>query len=114
MAVFAWDVENHNDYDLDVAIMLTMVNGSGHKDDKRGGHWNEPFHLEKDGQAVSGVLLHHCTPVNPYTLCIAARHMVGWGAVHDKGEWGVGESCGTTRWECHSKWLITLAPGGVT
>ncbi|XP_030193693.1 non-lysosomal glucosylceramidase isoform X1 [Gadus morhua] len=75
VAVFAWDVENHNDYDLDVAIMLTMVNGSGHKDDKRGGHWNEPFHLEKDGQAVSGVLLHHCTPVNPYTLCIAARHM---------------------------------------
>ncbi|CAL8325715.1 unnamed protein product [Lota lota] len=73
VAVFAWDVENHNDHDLDVAIMLTMVNGSGHKDDKRGGHWNEPFRLEKDGEAVSGVLLHHCTPVNPYTLCLAAR-----------------------------------------
>ncbi|KAG5845557.1 hypothetical protein ANANG_G00140560 [Anguilla anguilla] len=53
--------------------MFTMTNGSGHKDDKGGGHWNEPFHLEKEGEAVSGVLLHHCTPVNPYTLCIAAR-----------------------------------------
>ncbi|XP_044197254.1 non-lysosomal glucosylceramidase [Thunnus albacares] len=73
VAVFVWDIENKNDYALDVSIMFTMVNGSGHKDDKSGGHWNEPFHLEKEGEAVSGVLLHHCTTVNPYTLCIAAR-----------------------------------------
>lgn len=73
VAVFVWDIENRNDHALDVSIMLTMVNGSGHKDDKSGGHWNEPFHLEKEGEAVSGVLLHHCTPVNPYTLCMAAR-----------------------------------------
>ncbi|XP_030017788.1 non-lysosomal glucosylceramidase-like [Sphaeramia orbicularis] len=73
VAVFLWDIENKNDYDLEVSIMFTMVNGSGHKDDKSGGHWNEPFHLEKDGDAVSGVLLHHCPAVNPYTLCIAAR-----------------------------------------
>lgn len=76
VAVFVWDIENKNDYDLDVSIMFTMVNGSGHKDDKSGGHWNEPFHLEKEGEAVSGVLLHHCTTVNPYTLCIAARKQV--------------------------------------
>ncbi|XP_016103390.1 non-lysosomal glucosylceramidase-like [Sinocyclocheilus grahami] len=73
VAVFVWDIENKNDYALDVSIMFTMVNGSGHKDDKSGGHWNEPFHLEKDGESVSGVLLHHQMPVNPYTLCIAAR-----------------------------------------
>uniref|UniRef100_A0A671TX11 Non-lysosomal glucosylceramidase n=1 Tax=Sparus aurata TaxID=8175 RepID=A0A671TX11_SPAAU len=73
VAVFVWDIENKNDYALDVSIMFTMVNGSGHKDDKCGGHWNEPFHLEKEGEAVSGVLLHHCPTVNPYTLCIAAR-----------------------------------------
>uniref|UniRef100_A0A665US71 Non-lysosomal glucosylceramidase n=1 Tax=Echeneis naucrates TaxID=173247 RepID=A0A665US71_ECHNA len=73
VAVFVWDIENKNDYDLDVSIMFTMVNGSGQKDDKSGGHWNEPFHLEKEGEAVSGVLLHHCPPLNPYTLCIAAR-----------------------------------------
>uniref|UniRef100_A0A8C2X0F3 Non-lysosomal glucosylceramidase n=1 Tax=Cyclopterus lumpus TaxID=8103 RepID=A0A8C2X0F3_CYCLU len=73
VAVFVWDVENNNDFALDVSIMFTMVNGSGHKDDKCGGHWNEPFHLEKEGEAVSGVLLHHCPAVNPYTLCIAAR-----------------------------------------
>lgn len=76
MAVFVWDIENKNDYALDVSIMFTMLNGSGHKDDKSGGHWNEPFRLEKDGEAVSGVLLHHCTAVNPYTLCIAAREQV--------------------------------------
>lgn len=76
VAVFVWDIENKNDYDLDVSIMFTMVNGSGDNNDKSGGHWNEPFHLEKDGEAVSGVLLHHCTPVNPYTLCIAAREQV--------------------------------------
>lgn len=76
MAVFVWDIENKNDYALDVSIMFTMLNGSGHRDDKSGGHWNEPFHLEKDGEAVSGVLLHHCPPVNPYTLCIAAREQV--------------------------------------
>uniref|UniRef100_A0A672FW39 Non-lysosomal glucosylceramidase n=1 Tax=Salarias fasciatus TaxID=181472 RepID=A0A672FW39_SALFA len=73
VAVFVWDIENRNDYALDVSIMFTVVNGSGQKDDKSGGHWNEPFHLEKEGEAVSGVLLHHCTAVNPYTLCIAAR-----------------------------------------
>ncbi|KAM4536826.1 non-lysosomal glucosylceramidase isoform 1-T2 [Odontesthes bonariensis] len=73
VAVFVWDIENRNDYALDVSIMFTMVNGSGHKDDKSGGHWNEPFHLEKEGESVSGVLLHHCTTVNPYTLCVAAR-----------------------------------------
>lgn len=76
VAVFVWDIENKNDYALDVSIMFTMVNGSGHKDDKSGGHWNEPFHLEKEGEAVSGVLLHHCTTVNPYTLSIAAREQV--------------------------------------
>ncbi|XP_030635696.1 non-lysosomal glucosylceramidase [Chanos chanos] len=73
VAVFVWDIENKNDYALDVSIMFTMLNGSGHKDDKSGGHWNETFRLEKEGESASGVLLHHCTPVNPYTLCIAAR-----------------------------------------
>lgn len=71
-----WDIENKNDYALDVSIMFTLLNGSGHADDKSGGHWNEPFRLEKNGEAVSGVLLHHCTAVNPYTLCIAAREQV--------------------------------------
>ncbi|XP_036407076.1 non-lysosomal glucosylceramidase [Megalops cyprinoides] len=73
VAVLVWEIENKNDFALDVSIMFTMINGSGHKDDKSGGHWNEPFHLEKEGESVSGVLLHHCTPFNPYTLCIAAR-----------------------------------------
>lgn len=76
VAVFVWDIENKNDYALDVSIMFTMVNGSGLKDDSSGGHWNEPFHLEKDGEALSGVLLHHCTTVNPYTLCISAPEQV--------------------------------------
>lgn len=78
VAVFVWDIENKNDYALEVSIMFTMVNGSGHKDDSSGGHWNEPFHLEKEGKALSGVLLHHCTAVNPYALCISAREQVGF------------------------------------
>lgn len=76
VAVFVWDIENKNDYALDVTIMFTMVNGSGHKDEKCGGHWNEPFNLEREGESVSGVLLHHRSPVNPYTLCMAAREQV--------------------------------------
>lgn len=71
-----WEIENKNEYSLDVSIMFTMVNGSGHSDDKCGGHWNEPFHLDKEGESVSGVLLHHCSSVNPYTLCMAAREQV--------------------------------------
>lgn len=82
VAVFVWDIENKNDYALDVSIMFTMVNGSGQKDDKSGGHWNEPFHLEKEGESVSGVLLHHQTPANPYTLCIAARQKSGQEISH--------------------------------
>ncbi|KAF7706599.1 non-lysosomal glucosylceramidase [Silurus meridionalis] len=73
VGVFVWDIENKNDYALDVTIMFTMANGSGHKDEKCGGHWNEPFRLEKEHESVSGVLLHHCSSVNPYTLCMAAR-----------------------------------------
>lgn len=82
VAVFVWDIENKNDYALDISIMFTMVNGSGQKDDKSGGHWNEPFHLEKEGESVSGVLLHHQTPANPYTLCIAARQKSGQEISH--------------------------------
>ncbi|MBN3307053.1 GBA2 glucosylceramidase, partial [Amia calva] len=81
-AVLVWEIENRNDFALDVSIMFTMINGSGHKDDKKGGHWNEPFRLEKDGEAVSGVLLHHCTAINPYTLAIAAREQPGRDISH--------------------------------
>lgn len=59
-----------------MTIMFTMRNGSGTKTDKAGGHWNEPFHLSREGEAVSGVLLHHCTAVNPFTLGIAVRERV--------------------------------------
>ncbi|KAI4808753.1 hypothetical protein KUCAC02_000799 [Chaenocephalus aceratus] len=60
VAVFVWDIENKNDYALDVSIMFTM----------------------KEGEAVSGVLLHHCLAVNPYTLCIAAREQPGREVSH--------------------------------
>lgn len=76
VGVFVWEVENENDEDMDVSIMFTLRNGMGTKEDKRGGHWNEPFSMEKEGERVSGVLLHHCIPVNPYTLAISAREKV--------------------------------------
>ncbi|XP_061525221.1 non-lysosomal glucosylceramidase isoform X1 [Phycodurus eques] len=94
VVVFVWDVENKNDFALDVTIMFTMVNGSGHKDDKGGGHWNEPFHLEKEGEAVSGVLLHHSTTVNPYTLCIAAPEQPNREVSHQTAFSPKGTCCG--------------------
>uniref|UniRef100_A0A8C3PBV5 Non-lysosomal glucosylceramidase n=1 Tax=Chrysemys picta bellii TaxID=8478 RepID=A0A8C3PBV5_CHRPI len=76
VGVFVWELENGSDEAVDVSIMLTLRNGTGTKEDKSGGHWNEPFSLEKEGARVSGVLLHHCSPVNPYTLAISAREQV--------------------------------------
>lgn len=75
VGVFVWEIENQNEHDLEVSLMFTLRNGTGTKDDQRGGHWNEPFHLDKE-ESISGVLLHHCTPVNSYTMAISAKHTV--------------------------------------
>ncbi|XP_037116133.1 non-lysosomal glucosylceramidase-like isoform X1 [Syngnathus acus] len=103
VVVFIWDVENKNDYALDVTIMFTMLNGSGHKDDKGGGHWNEPFHLPKQGEAVSGVLLHHCTSVNPYTLCIAAPEQPNGEVSH--------QTAFSPKGTCSDLWSDLMADG---
>ncbi|KAF6728253.1 Non-lysosomal glucosylceramidase [Oryzias melastigma] len=103
VAVFVWDIENKNDYALDVSIMFTMVNGSGLKDDSSGGHWNEPFHLEKDGEALSGVLLHHCTTVNPYTLCISAPEQPGRKVSH--------QTAFSPRGTCSGLWSDLITDG---
>lgn len=68
-----WDVQNEGDEALDVSIMFSMRNGLGGGDDATGGLWNEPFRLERDGETVQGLLLHHPTPPNPYTMAVAAR-----------------------------------------
>lgn len=73
VGVFVWDVENEGDEALDVSIMFSMRNGLGNGDDATGGLWNEPFCLERDGQTVQGLLLHHPTVPNPYTMAVAAR-----------------------------------------
>ncbi|KAM9329739.1 non-lysosomal glucosylceramidase [Gastrophryne carolinensis] len=82
LAVFVWDVENFGDEEAEVTIMFTMRNGSGTKSDRAGGHWNEPFCLNEQGVAVSGVLLHHCTLTNPFTLAIGARERAGTRVSH--------------------------------
>ncbi|KFV47077.1 Non-lysosomal glucosylceramidase, partial [Tyto alba] len=71
-----YEVENERDEDVDVSIMFSLQNGTGTKEDRSGGHWNEPFTFEKEGERVAGVLLHHCTRVNPFTLAISAREKV--------------------------------------
>ncbi|CAJ0956535.1 unnamed protein product [Ranitomeya imitator] len=76
-AVFIWDVESSAAEDVEVSIMFTMRNGSGSSSDRAGGHWNEPFHLHQNGHPVTGVLLHHCTSANPFTLGIAVRERPG-------------------------------------
>lgn len=73
VGVFVWDVENEGDEALEVSIMFSMRNGLGGEDDAPGGLWNEPFCLERDGETVQGLLLHHPTPPNPYTMAVAAR-----------------------------------------
>ncbi|XP_068121100.1 non-lysosomal glucosylceramidase-like [Hyperolius riggenbachi] len=83
LAVFVWDVENCGDEEVEVTIMFTMRNGSGTKTDRAGGHWNEPFcHQGGEEETTSGVLLHHCTAINPFTLGIAVRHTPGSRASH--------------------------------
>ncbi|KAF6124481.1 glucosylceramidase beta 2 [Phyllostomus discolor] len=73
VGVFVWDVENEGDEALEVSIMFSMRNGLGGGDDAPGGLWNEPFSLERDGETVRGLLLHHPTLPNPYTMAVAAR-----------------------------------------
>nr|XP_032809252.1 non-lysosomal glucosylceramidase [Petromyzon marinus]XP_032809253.1 non-lysosomal glucosylceramidase [Petromyzon marinus]XP_032809254.1 non-lysosomal glucosylceramidase [Petromyzon marinus]XP_032809255.1 non-lysosomal glucosylceramidase [Petromyzon marinus]XP_032809256.1 non-lysosomal glucosylceramidase [Petromyzon marinus] len=83
--VFVWDIENHGEEDVEVAIMFTMSNSAGRKHDGKEGHWNEPFHTAGEGAsdgAVSGVLLHHNHPTNPYTMAIAAQHQAGVTVSH--------------------------------
>lgn len=83
MGVFIWEVENGRDEDVEVSIMFSLQNGVGTKEDGSGGHWNEPFTFQKDGERVAGVLLHHCPAVNPFTLAISAREKVkGWPCCH--------------------------------
>uniref|UniRef100_A0A2K5I459 Non-lysosomal glucosylceramidase n=1 Tax=Colobus angolensis palliatus TaxID=336983 RepID=A0A2K5I459_COLAP len=73
VGVFVWDVENEGDEALDVFIMFSMRNGLGGGDDALGGLWNEPFCLEHGRETVQGLLLHHPTLPNPYTMAVAAR-----------------------------------------
>lgn len=77
MGAFVWEVENESAEEVEVSIMFTFQNGTETKDDRQGGHWNEPFCVEKEGCCVRGVMLHHVTPANPYTLAISAREKVG-------------------------------------
>lgn len=76
VGVFIWEVDNGRDEDVEVSIMFSLQNGTGAKEDRSGGHWNEPFTFQKDGERVAGVLLHHCLAVNPFTLAISAREKV--------------------------------------
>ncbi|XP_062828747.1 non-lysosomal glucosylceramidase [Anolis carolinensis] len=82
VGVFVWEVENLRDEEVEVSIMFTFQNGTETKEDRRGGHWNEPFALREGGHCVRGVLLHHCLPVNGYTLAIAAREKAGTSVTH--------------------------------
>ncbi|XP_048787286.1 non-lysosomal glucosylceramidase [Lagopus muta] len=82
VGVFIWEVENNNEEPVDVSIMFTLQNGTGTKSDGSGGHWNEPFALQDGGERVAGVLLHHCTPVNPFIFAMAAREKAGTVITH--------------------------------
>ncbi|KAM8960983.1 non-lysosomal glucosylceramidase [Pelodytes ibericus] len=82
LALLIWEVENTSDEETEVTIMFTLRNGSGTKSDRTGGHWNEPFLLHKDGESVSGVLLHHCATTNPFTFGAGVRERPGVHVSH--------------------------------
>ncbi|XP_053552361.1 non-lysosomal glucosylceramidase, partial [Bombina bombina] len=82
LAALVWEVQNWSDEETEVVIMFTLRNGSGVRSDRAGGHWNEPFHLHKDGESVTGIQLHHCTTTNPYTLGVAVREQPGVRVSH--------------------------------
>lgn len=92
-AVFIWEVENNADEEVEVAIMFTFQNSDGTLNEGSSGHYNESFsckigsHCAMEDQCadksnsvltnvsseVTGVLLHHKHPTQPYTLGIAAK-----------------------------------------
>uniref|UniRef100_F6X975 Non-lysosomal glucosylceramidase n=1 Tax=Ornithorhynchus anatinus TaxID=9258 RepID=F6X975_ORNAN len=82
VGVFVWEVQNVGDEDVDVSVVFSLRNGLGGRDDAEGNLWNEPFCLEQSGTTVKGVLLHHPSPPNPYTLAIASRETVGTTVTH--------------------------------
>ncbi|XP_058028499.1 non-lysosomal glucosylceramidase isoform X2 [Ahaetulla prasina] len=82
VGAFIWEVENEGAEEVEVSIMFTFQNGTETKEDRRGGHWNEPFSVEKGGSCIRGVMLHHVTPANPYTLAISAREKAGVAVTH--------------------------------
>ena len=93
VAVFVWEVENDNDEEVEVAIMFTFENSDGTPNEGLSGHYNEPFTckigsrcsmedhsadkrnsvLTNASTEVTGVLLHHKHPTQPYTFGIAAK-----------------------------------------
>ncbi|XP_068685354.1 non-lysosomal glucosylceramidase-like isoform X1 [Montipora capricornis] len=99
-AVFVWEVENNNDEEVEVSIMFSFQNSDGTPNDVSCGHYNESFTcklgshssgennvLDKrnsfkgsvSSSEVTGVLLHHKHPSQPYTFGIAAKaqHQAG-------------------------------------
>ncbi len=57
--VFVWTITNTGKEAVTVGLMFTFQNGTGGKNDRGGGHFNEAFRVEVPDGAVSGVLLHH-------------------------------------------------------
>ena len=87
-------MENYNDEEVEVSIMFTFQNSDGTPSEVSSGHYNESFtcrlgshssaenhvldkrHSVKGSHSateVTGVLLHHKHPSQPYTFGIAAK-----------------------------------------
>ncbi|KAI6057659.1 Non-lysosomal glucosylceramidase [Aix galericulata] len=82
VGMFIWEVENSNEEPVDISIMFSLQNAMGAKEDKSGEDWNEPFALQEGGKQVAVVLLHHCTPRNPFTLAVASWEKAGTVLTH--------------------------------
>ncbi|MCO5586105.1 hypothetical protein L7F22_040044 [Adiantum nelumboides] len=72
-AVFSYTVVNTGKGNASVSLLFTWANSVGGLSHLSGGHFNESF---KEGDGVSGVLLHHKTAKGhpPITFAIAAQN----------------------------------------
>lgn len=70
--VFVWSVENNSNELLYVSITFTVKNGTGSKNDKKGGCWNEQFERSECKVSVKGILMNQLINNMPCTYAVSA------------------------------------------
>ncbi len=59
VTIFEWSIENKSKEQLAVSVMFSFQNGTGNKNDGKGGHVNRAVDIQEKGIKYSGVVLDH-------------------------------------------------------